>query len=611
MTRDPIRVAPADTLADALRLTREHRIRHLPVVEGGELVGIVSDRDIRLAMPSPLTVADDDRAAFLQRTPVSAIMTREVISAGPLDTVEDAAKLFRRHRVGSLPVVDAAGGLLGILTETDILHVFAELLDGGQPSSRLEIVLPDRPGELARAVGILGERRLNLSSVLVPPGARAGAHHRHRARQHHRPARGHRGAGGGRLRGGVAVAGGRPAPRHGRGPRVSRAALVWDPAVTGYRLRPDHPFNPKRLELTVSLLEELGLVGGPDTPVVAPRPATRAELLRVHSPEFVDAVERLSEPGADVEEGWPWGLGTDDTPMFPGMHAVTSLVVGATMRAAELVMEGGFRRAFNIAGGLHHAHRDRASGFCVYSDVSAAIAWMREQFDARVLYIDYDAHHGDGPQGIFYEDPNVLTLSVHESGRYLFPGTGGVDELGEGAGYGYSLNLPLEPFTEDESWIALYARLLPDVAEAFRPDVIVLQNGCDGHVLDPLTHLRATTRLYEETVRITCEVADSLCGGRIVATGGGGYSIWRVVPRAWTLVWGGLSGQTVPDAIPFAWQNRWQGESPELLPDRMRDAEGEFGSVPRRAEIEATNRRAFERLRRQAMPLLRGWDLAF
>lgn len=174
MTRDPVAVSPVQSLADALRLTREHRIRHLPVVQDGEVVGIVSDRDIRLAMPSPLTVADEDRAAFLERTPVSAIMTREVISAGPLDTVEDAAKLFRRHRVGSLPVVDAAGGLLGILTETDILHVFAALLDGGQPSSRLEIVLPDRPGELARAVGILGERRLNLSSVLVPPGRGRG-----------------------------------------------------------------------------------------------------------------------------------------------------------------------------------------------------------------------------------------------------------------------------------------------------------------------------------------------------------------------------------------------------------------------------------------------------
>ncbi|HEX8904905.1 MAG TPA: hypothetical protein VF771_08710, partial [Longimicrobiaceae bacterium] len=217
----------------------------------------------------------------------------------------------------------------------------------------------------------------------------------------------------------------------------------------------------------------------------------------------------------------------------------------------------------------------------------------------------------DGVQGIFYRDPEVLTLSIHESGRYLFPGTGFVDELGDGDGYGYSLNLPLEAFTEDGSWTSIQAKLIPEVAEAFRPDVIVLQNGCDGHVLDPLTHLRATTKLYEETVRVVCETADRLCNGRVVATGGGGYAVWRLVPRAWTLVWAGLSGQPAPDAIPREWLERWQGESPELLPERLRDPEGEYPPVPRREEIEATNRRTFESLRRQAYPLLRGWGLGF
>jgi acetoin utilization protein AcuC len=389
-----------------------------------------------------------------------------------------------------------------------------------------------------------------------------------------------------------------------------KSALIWDPSLTQYYFNPDHPFNPKRLELTVSLIEEMGLIGGPDTVMLPPRAATEEELLRVHSREYVDVVKRVSG-GCRPGEAWDWGLGTDDTPVFPGMHDITSLVVGGTLRAAELVMGGEVTRAFNLCGGLHHAHRDRASGFCVYSDLAAAIAWIRETHGARVMYIDYDAHHGDGVQGIFYDDPNVLTLSVHESGRYLFPGTGFVDELGDGEGFGYSLNLPLEAFTEDDSWLWAYSRLLPEVAEAFRPDVIVLQNGCDGHVLDPLTHLRATTRLYEETVRITCEVADRLCGGRIVATGGGGYSVWRVVPRAWTLVWAGLSGQQAPDAIPYSWLSRWQGESPELLPERLRDPEGAYDPVPRRAEIDATNRRTLESLRRQALPLLRGWGLGF
>jgi acetoin utilization protein AcuC len=390
-----------------------------------------------------------------------------------------------------------------------------------------------------------------------------------------------------------------------------RSALIWDPAFIGYRFRPDHPFNPKRLELTVSLIEALGLDDGPGVQRVAPRTATDEELLLVHSPEYIAAVKRFSEPGADTSDAGEWGLGTDDTPVFPGMHAVTSLVVGATLRAAELVMSGEVTRALNPAGGLHHAHRDRASGFCVYSDLAVAIAWMRKEHNARVLYVDYDAHHGDGVQGIFYDDPEVLTLSIHESGRYLFPGTGFVDELGEGEGYGYSLNVPLEPFTEDDSWIGIYAKLLPEVAEAFRPDVIVLQNGCDGHAYDPLTHLRATTRLYEETVRITCEVADRVCGGRVVATGGGGYAVWKTVPRAWTLVWAGLSGQHAPNRLPREWTDHWQGESPDLLADELRDPAGLIPAVPRRAEIEATNARTLESLRRQALPLLRGWGLAF
>ncbi|HYH81596.1 MAG TPA: acetoin utilization protein AcuC [Longimicrobium sp.] len=390
-----------------------------------------------------------------------------------------------------------------------------------------------------------------------------------------------------------------------------RTALIWDPSVTGYFFRPDHPFNPKRLELTVSLIEAMGLAGGPDTPIVAPRQATDAELLRVHSAEYVEAVKRFSRPGADTSDAFRYGLGTDDTPVFPGMHEMTALVCGGTIQAAEMVMAGEVTRAFNICGGLHHAHRGRGSGFCVYSDLAAAIAWIREAHGSRVMYIDYDAHHGDGVQGIFYGDPEVLTLSIHESGRYLFPGTGFVDELGAGEGYGYSLNLPLEAFTEDGSWLAIQERLIAEVAEAFRPDVIVLQNGCDGHLNDPLTHLRASTRLYEETVRQVCGLADRLCGGRVVATGGGGYAVWTVVPRAWTLAWAALSGQHAPDAIPREWLERWQGESPELLPERLRDAQEGWPAVPRRAEIEATNRRTFESLRRQAYPLLRGYGLGF
>jgi acetoin utilization protein AcuC len=390
-----------------------------------------------------------------------------------------------------------------------------------------------------------------------------------------------------------------------------KSALVWDPSFTSYRFRPDHPFNPKRLELTISLIEEMGLLSGPDQSLVAPRSATREELLRVHSAEFIDAVIRSGERDGDPREAHHWGLGTEDNPLFARMHEATSLVVGGTMRAAELVMSGEVTRAFAIAGGLHHGQRDRAAGFCIYNDLAAAIAWIREAFGSRVLYIDYDAHHGDGVQALFYTDPEVLTLSIHESGRYLYPGTGFTEELGEGDGYGYSLNLPMEPLTEDDSWISAYRHLLDDVAEAFRPEVIVLQNGCDAHVLDPLSHLRCTTRMMEEVVRATVEVAERFCDGRIIATGGGGYAVWRVVPRAWTLVWSVLSGQSPSDRIPRSWIERWQGESPCLLPECLRDEPEAYAPVPRRAEIEATNRRVLESVRRAALPLMRGWSLGF
>ncbi|CAN5815218.1 acetoin utilization protein AcuC [soil metagenome] len=389
-----------------------------------------------------------------------------------------------------------------------------------------------------------------------------------------------------------------------------RSALVWDPLFTAYRFRPDHPFNPKRLELTISLIEELGLLSGEGVSLVPPRQATEDELLLAHSREYVDAVKRLSA-GGTAQDGRQWGLGTEDTPLFARMHEVTATVVGGTLKAAELVMSGEFDRAFAIAGGLHHAHREMASGFCVYDDLAVAIAWLRQEHGARVLYIDNDAHHGDGVQGIFYSDPEVLTFSIHESGRYLFPGTGFVDELGEGDGFGYSLNLPVEPFTEDESWIELYSTALHEVAAAFRPEIIVLQSGCDAHVLDPLTHLRCTTAMYEETVRLTCEVADEYCGGRLVATGGGGYAVWTVVPRAWALVWARLSGQAVSNGIPHSWLQQWQGESPDLLPRELRDPADAFAPVPRREEIEAMNRRTLAALRKDALPLLRGWSMEF
>jgi acetoin utilization protein AcuC len=369
--------------------------------------------------------------------------------------------------------------------------------------------------------------------------------------------------------------------------------------------------NPRRLAATMSLIRALGLVGDARRPILAPRPATTEELLLVHSRELVQAVERVSRPGADLTSGLPWGLGTEDTPVVENMDAMARQVVGGTLVAAQAVMEGRVRRAFNPAGGLHHARRAEAAGFCVYNDLAVAIRWIQQHYGARVMYIDYDAHHGDGVQQIFYADADVLTLSLHESGTYLFPGTGYVDELGDGDGYGYAANVPLDAHTEDDSMLAAIGELVPTLAHAFGPDVIVLQNGCDAHVLDPLTHLRATTRLFEETVRIVGDVADSMCGGRLIATGGGGYAAYTVVPRAWTLVWATLCGDTPPDELPQEWLQQARLESGQELPATLRDAPGAFPPSPRRAEVELANVRTVASLKRKILPLLTGWGLAF
>ncbi len=394
-------------------------------------------------------------------------------------------------------------------------------------------------------------------------------------------------------------------------PAPTRTALVWDDRLAGYGFAEGHPMNPRRLALTVGLIRALGLAGDEDRPVIAPRLATTDELVLAHDREFVEAVGALSLPGADPADGIPWGLGTEDTPVVEGMDEKARYVVGGTLVAAEAVMEGRVRRAFNPSGGLHHARRAEAAGFCIYNDLAVAIRWMQKRYGARVLYVDYDAHHGDGTQQIFYADPDVLTLSLHESGTYLFPGTGFPDELGEGDGYGYSANVPLDPHTEDGSFLDAVRETVPRLAEAFGPDVIVLQNGCDGHVLDPLTHLRATTRLYEETVRIVSDVADACCAGRIVATGGGGYATSAVVPRAWTLVWAGLCGVEAPDELPADWLRAARLEAGQDLPLTLRDAPDAFPPAPRRAEIEATNYRTVMSLKRKILPLLTGWGLAF
>lgn len=383
-----------------------------------------------------------------------------------------------------------------------------------------------------------------------------------------------------------------------------KAAFVFTPDLLKYHFSEDHPFNPIRLKLTIDLLEAYGLLE--ENEIVQPRSASMEELLAFHEERYLQMLKKLSEPGACDEGAHLYGLGTEDNPIFPEMFKVGSLVVGATITAAELVMEGRVEHAINLAGGLHHAHSAMASGFCILNDAVVAIKLLQKKYNCRVVYIDNDAHHGDGVQWAFYEDPNVLTISFHETGRFLFPGTGKVAEIGKGPGYGYSVNVPLEAFTEDESWIKNFRDVVCPIVKAFNPDIIISQNGCDGHFYDPLTHLSASTLTYKEIPRIVHRLAHDVCEGRWVAVGGGGYDIWKVVPRAWTLLWGEMKDIKVPSKVPEAWIKKWSSRSPFVLPPSLNDAPSELPDIPRRPEIEEKNYLASQRVLNSVLPILTG-----
>lgn len=317
-------------------------------------------------------------------------------------------------------------------------------------------------------------------------------------------------------------------------------------------------------------------------------------------------VQQAGRGAALLSDLLNYGLGTGDNPLFPDMHEACARVVGGVLESARLVMRGEAAHAMCVSGGLHHAMRAQASGFCVYNDAGVAIARLREEHPGlRVAYVDTDAHHGDGVQWMFYEDPDVLTVSLHESGRYLFPGTGEPDEKGAGEGRGLSVNVPLRPFTDDESFISTFEAVVPEVLRAFGPDLILSQNGCDAHKLDPLTHLSATTRLYEHVPARMHDLAHELCDGCWVATGGGGYDIWRVVPRAWSALWAAVSHQELPEKVPGEWLEKWGTQSPVTLPRLLRDDPADYPAGPRAAEISDANKRTAERVLERVLPLIR------
>ncbi|RAP78088.1 acetoin utilization protein AcuC [Paenibacillus montanisoli] len=391
---------------------------------------------------------------------------------------------------------------------------------------------------------------------------------------------------------------------------ADKAVYIRQPEEGRYKFNKDHPFDPIRLTLTHDLLESVQAIKAEQC-IIAAEPASDELLELVHRPDYIAAVRTLSSespPPDAIQRAGQYGLDTEDTPYFAGMHEAAAAIVGGSVQAADLVMSGQADHAYHMAGGLHHAFPERGSGFCVYNDAAIAIAHIRKNYGARVLYIDTDVHHGDGVQWTFYAEPDVCTYSIHETGKYLFPGTGFVHERGIDAGFGTSINMPVDPYTEDDSWLACFSETIAKAAAAFKPDVIVSQHGCDAHAYDPLSHIHCSMRIYQAMPAIIHRLAHSYAGGRWVAVGGGGYDLWRVVPRAWSLVWlemsehpiaAALSGAEANEPLPAAWLDKWADRSPSALPTHWLDDLNDWEPIPRRPDIEARNKQTAEILLQQ------------
>jgi len=369
-----------------------------------------------------------------------------------------------------------------------------------------------------------------------------------------------------------------------------KTALVHSEAWKRFDYGPQHPLRMERLGLTWRLMQAYELASLPQAMVRAPEPASEEAIAVYHGTDYLEMLKAANSGRAPAAAA-RFGLGPGDNPVFPGLWEAAQLCAGGSILAADLILSGGAERVFHFAGGLHHAMPSRASGFCYVNDAVLAILRFRAR-GLRVLYIDIDAHHGDGVQHAFYGDPNVLTISTHERGDYLFPGTGFVEEAGSGAGVGYSVNLPLEPFTDSSVYLPAFEQVVPPLFGAFRPDVVVAQLGIDSHRTDPLTHLALDVQGFTRAVARITELSPKL-----VCLGGGGYDLPNVA-RAWTSAWAVLNGVELPAALPasFAGDVRRYGfladslwDPAEALPDHQRLRAQEYAQ----RQVDAVRRTIF------------------
>ncbi|MBI2846971.1 MAG: acetoin utilization protein AcuC [Chloroflexi bacterium] len=370
---------------------------------------------------------------------------------------------------------------------------------------------------------------------------------------------------------------------------MKRAAFIYDDALSRHILRENHVLVPSRLRYAYELLEAYGAFNEPGSILVPPRPATDEEVLTFHTPAYLQAVKSLSR-GESIYDPEVYNFSEEgDNPPFKGMYEASALSAGASLVAAEIVADGKVDVAFNAAGGLHHAAPGYASGFCIFNDPVIAIKHLLKR-GFIVAYVDIDAHHGDGVQDAFYDTKAVLTISLHESGMFLFPGTGRVSEVGVGEGKGYSVNVPLAPYTDDEVYLWAFGEVVPPLIRSFNPDVLVTQLGIDTHFLDPITHLRLSTTGYIQVVRGLSQLSS-----RWVALGGGGYDA-GVVARGWTLAYGIMIGKDWPDEIPEDYQQRYGLK-------KLRDAETLAVDERQREQARRFAEQSVSDIRRAIFPL--------
>ena len=374
--------------------------------------------------------------------------------------------------------------------------------------------------------------------------------------------------------------------------------VVYSDAYLDYDFGPDHPLTPRRFGPSIALMRASGA-----TRFVAPRVATDVELERLHTQGYIRAVKNFSnDPWHHVPTA---GIGPGDCPPFENMHDASATVAGGSIDAVDRILAGESEHAFNPGGGLHHALAARASGFCIYNDVALGVARARDA-GHRVLYVDLDVHHGDGTQALFWTDPDVLTFSIHETGMTLFPGTGYVDERGGPGAEGTAVNIPLQPYSGDASWRAAVERAVPALAAAFKPTFLVSQHGCDTHAYDPLAHLRLTTNAYRAATTLLDGIAHEHCDGRWLATGGGGYDAYRVVPRSWSLVWLAQAHREPPATTSAEWRNDWvaQAERFDQAPPPETYLDADDLVAPESADIAARNDKTTDTALTQALELL-------